>query len=112
MVPGSWQTMYIRGRRQTEGESWMTKFRHLIWMVIAAVALTLSASQRHAQRPDVGDPPGRLPDDSGGLDPECRKAAVYSPTPQAPGTIISSTRGRHPCSIHGDSRPRAHGPGA
>ncbi len=87
--------MYIRGRRQTEGESWMTKFRHLIWMVIAAVGLTLSASQGHAQQPDVGDQPGLLPDDSVELDPEFRKQAVYYRTSEAPGTIIISTAERH-----------------
>jgi len=36
----------------------MTKFRHLIWMVIAAVGLTLSISPSLAQKPDVGDQPG------------------------------------------------------
>ena len=28
----------------------MTKFRHLIWMLIAAAGLMLSASQSHAQK--------------------------------------------------------------
>ena len=38
----------------------MTKFRHLIWMLIAASGSILSASQSHAQlrQPDVGDQPG------------------------------------------------------
>src|SRR5258707_3466224 len=104
MVPGSWQTMYIRGRRQTEGESWMTKFRHLIWMVIAAVGLTLSVAQSYAQQPDVGDQPGLLPDDSVELDPEYRKQMVYSRTTEPPGTIIISTAQRHPHLIQDTGR--------
>ena len=46
----------------------MTKFRHLIWMVIAAVGLMLSASQSEAQtrQPDVGDQPGLIADDFSG----------------------------------------------
>ncbi len=38
----------------------MTKFRHLIWMIVAAVGLMLSVSQSFAQKPDVGDQPGLL----------------------------------------------------
>ena len=40
----------------------MTKFRHLIWMVIAAGGLILSATQSQAQmrQPDVGDQPGLI----------------------------------------------------
>ena len=52
----------------------MTKFRHLIWMMIAAVGLMLSVSQSFAQQPDVGDQPGLLPDDSVELDPEFQQA--------------------------------------
>ena len=68
----------------------MTKFRHLIWMVIAAVGLMLSASQSQAQlrQPDVGDQPGLIADDSVELDPEFRKTAVLYRTNEAPGTII------------------------
>ena len=42
----------------------MIKFRHLIWMMTAAIGLMLSISQSFAQQPDVGDQPGLLPDDS------------------------------------------------
>ena len=73
----------------------MTKFRHLIWMVVAFAGLMLSALQSYAQQPDVGDQPGLLPDDSVELDPEYRKQMVYYRTNEAPGTIIISTAERH-----------------
>src|SRR5258708_9583997 len=73
----------------------MTKFRHLIWIVIAAVGLTLSVSQSFAQQRDDVDQPGLLPDDSVELDPEFRKQVVYYRTTEAPGTIIISTAERH-----------------
>src|ERR1700736_5109648 len=73
----------------------MTKFRHLIWMVMAAIGLMLSLSQSFAQQPDVGDQPGLLPDDSVELDPEYRRTAVLYRTTEAPGTIIISTAERH-----------------
>jgi lipoprotein-anchoring transpeptidase ErfK/SrfK len=73
----------------------MTRFRHLIWMTIAAAGLMLSVSHGYAQQPDVGDQPGLLPDDSVELDPEFRKQVVYYRTNEAPGTIIISTGERH-----------------
>jgi lipoprotein-anchoring transpeptidase ErfK/SrfK len=73
----------------------MTKFRHLIWMVIAAAGLMLSVSHSLAQQPDVGDQPGLLPDDSIQLDPEWQKQMVLYRTTEAPGTIIISTIERH-----------------
>src|SRR5260370_4635871 len=72
----------------------MTKFRHLIWMMIAAVGLILSASHSYAQQPDA-DQPGLLADDSFELDPEFRKQAVFYRTTEPPGTIIISTAERH-----------------
>src|SRR5665811_1018548 len=88
----------------------MTKFRHLIWMVIAAVGLTLSISQSHAQQPDA-DQPGLLPDDSVELDPEFRKTAVLYRTTEAPGTIIISTAERHLYLIQGGGRALRYGIG-
>src|SRR6266853_6523237 len=87
-----------------EGESWMTKFRHLIWTVIAAASLILSVSQSFAQQPDVGDQPGLLPDDSVELDPEFRRTMVLYRTTEAPGTIIISTAERHLYVIQGNGR--------
>ncbi len=82
----------------------MTKFRHLIWMVVAFAGLMLSASQSYAQQPDVGDQPGLLPDDSVELDPEYRKQMVYYRTNEAPGTIIISTAERHLYLVQGNGR--------
>jgi lipoprotein-anchoring transpeptidase ErfK/SrfK len=89
----------------------MTKLRHLIWMVIAAGGLMLSASQSQAQAPDVGDQPGLIPDDSVELDPEWRKQVVYYRSNEAPGTIIISTKERHLYLIQGNGRAIRYGIG-
>src|ERR1700681_2666817 len=89
----------------------MTKFRHLIWTVIAAAGLILSVSQSFAQQPDVGDQPGLLPDDSVELDPEFRRTAVLYRTTEAPGTIIISTAERHLYLIQGNGRALRYGIG-
>ena len=91
----------------------MTKFRRLIWMVIAAVGLILSASQSQAQlrQPDVGDQPGLIADDSVQLDPEFRKTAVLYRTNEAPGTIIVQTAERHLYLIQGNGRALRYGIG-
>jgi lipoprotein-anchoring transpeptidase ErfK/SrfK len=73
----------------------MTKFRHLIWIVIAAAGQMLSVSPSLAQQPDVGDQPGLLADDGYRLDPEWQKQMVLYRTTEAPGTIIISTAERH-----------------
>jgi lipoprotein-anchoring transpeptidase ErfK/SrfK len=73
----------------------MTKFRHLIWMLIAAAGLMLSVSPASAQQPDPGDQPGLLADDGYRLDPEWQKQMVLYRTTEAPGTIIISTAERH-----------------
>ena len=84
----------------------MTKFRRLIWMLIAAVGLMLSASQSQAQvrQPDVGDQPGLIADDFVELDPGFRKTAVLYRTSEAPGTIIIQTAERHLYLIQGNGR--------
>src|SRR6266850_1860329 len=82
----------------------MTKFRHLIWMIIAAAGLMLSVSQSFAQKPDVGDQPGLIADDSVELDPEYRRTAVLYRTSEAPGTIIIQTAERHLYLIQGNGR--------
>src|SRR6202140_4746137 len=89
----------------------MTKFRHLIWIVIAAAGLMLSVSHGLAQQPDVGDQPGLLADDSVELDPEFRKQMVYYRTTEAPGTIIISTAERHLYLIQGGGRAIRYGIG-
>jgi lipoprotein-anchoring transpeptidase ErfK/SrfK len=89
----------------------MTKFRHLIWMMTAAFGLMLSAQQSYAQKPDVGDQPGLIADDSVELDPEYRKQVVYYRTNEAPGTIIISTAERHLYLVQGNGRAMRYGIG-
>src|SRR5712675_75164 len=89
----------------------MTKFRHLVWVVIAAFGLILSVSPSFAQQPDVGDQPGLLPDDSVELDPEFRKQVVYYRSNEAPGTIIIATAERHLYLVQGNGRAIRYGIG-
>ena len=91
----------------------MTKFRHLIWMVIAAGGLVLSTPQSQAQtrQPDVGDQPGLLADDSVELDPQWRKTAVLYRTNEPPGTIIVVTAERHLYLVQGNGRALRYGIG-
>jgi lipoprotein-anchoring transpeptidase ErfK/SrfK len=91
----------------------MTKFRHLIWMVIAAGGLILSAPQSQAQRgqPDVGDQPGLIADDSVELEPQFRKTAVLYRTNEPPGTIIVVTAERHLYLVQGNGRALRYGIG-
>jgi lipoprotein-anchoring transpeptidase ErfK/SrfK len=91
----------------------MTKFRHLIWMVIAAGGLVLSAPQSEAQtrQPDVGDQPGLIADDSVELDPQFKKTAVLYRTNEPPGTIIVVTAERHLYLVQGNGRALRYGIG-
>src|ERR1700710_3065850 len=89
----------------------MMKFRHLTWMMMAAAGLMLSVSHSFAQRPDVGDQPGLIADDSVELDPEYRKTAVLYRTNEPPGTIIIATAERHLYLIQGGGRALRYGIG-
>jgi lipoprotein-anchoring transpeptidase ErfK/SrfK len=89
----------------------MMKFRHLIWTMAAAAGLLLSASPGFAQKPDVGDQPGLIADDSVELDPQFRRTAVLYRTSEPPGTIIISTKDRHLYLIQGGGRALRYGIG-
>jgi lipoprotein-anchoring transpeptidase ErfK/SrfK len=91
----------------------MTKFRHLIWMLIATSGLILSSTQSQAQsrQPDVGDQPGLLADDSVELDPVFKKTAVLYRTNEPAGTIIIQTSERHLYLIQGNGRALRYGIG-
>src|SRR6201996_8235337 len=90
----------------------MIKFRQLVWPVVAAAGLMLSASHSFAQQPvDRGDQPGLIPDDSVELDPEFRKQMVLYRTNETPGTIIISTAERHLYLIQGGGRALRYGIG-
>ena len=89
----------------------MTKLRHLIFTLPAAIGLTLSASQGFAQSQDPGDQPGLVADDSFQLDPEWQKQMVLYRTIEAPGTIIISTSERHLYLIQPGGRALRYGIG-
>jgi lipoprotein-anchoring transpeptidase ErfK/SrfK len=89
----------------------MTPFRHLIWILMAAIGLTLSTSQAFAQGQDPGDQPGLVADDGYQLDPEWQKQMVYYRTTEAPGTIIISTAERHLYLIEPGGRALRYGIG-
>src|SRR5919106_4156420 len=113
MVPLICQSAHHLAAAPTRRISAMKKFRHLIWMAIAAGGLILSASQSQAQmrQPDVGDQPGLLPDEAVELDPQFRKTAVLYRTNEAPGTIIVVTAERHLYLIQGGGRALRYGIG-
>ena len=91
----------------------MTKFRHLIWMVIAAGGLVLSASQSQAQSgsPMSATSPGCSPTTRVELDPQFKKKAVLYRTNEAPGTIIVVTAERHLYLVQGNGRALRYGIG-
>jgi lipoprotein-anchoring transpeptidase ErfK/SrfK len=103
----------LSGLQANEENSAMTKFRHLIWMLIATTGLILSTTQSQAQQrqPDVGDQPGLLADDSVELDPEFKKTAVLYRTNEPAGTIIIQTAERHLYLIQGNGRALRYGIG-
>jgi lipoprotein-anchoring transpeptidase ErfK/SrfK len=89
----------------------MTKFRHLTWMLIAAIAVVFSTSQSHAQKRPDADEPGLVADDSYELDPQFQKQVVYYRTSEAPGTIIVATAERHLYLVQGNGRAIRYGIG-
>ena len=89
----------------------MTKFRHLIWITVAAIGVMLSVSPGFAQQPDRGDQPGLIPDESVQLAPEFQKQMVYYRTTEPAGTIIISTAERHLYLIEGNGRALRYGIG-
>ncbi|WP_438275561.1 L,D-transpeptidase [Nitrobacter sp.] len=91
----------------------MIGFRDLTLAVSAVACLLLSATHGFAQqpRPDVGDEPGLVADDSFQLDPEYRKQVVLYRTTEPPGTIIIQTAERHLYLIQGNGRAIRYGIG-
>ena len=87
----------------------MVKHRRRIWSVLVSAGILLASSPSFAQKPDVGDQPGLIADDSVELDPEFRRTAVLYRTSEAPGTIIISTAERHLYLIQGNGRALRYG---
>jgi lipoprotein-anchoring transpeptidase ErfK/SrfK len=95
------------------GEQAMIGLRDLTLAVSAVACLLLSATHGFAQqqRPDAGDEPGLIADDSFQLDPEYRKQVVLYRTTEPPGTIIIQTAERHLYLIQGNGRAIRYGIG-
>ncbi|MCW5702372.1 MAG: L,D-transpeptidase [Bradyrhizobium sp.] len=89
----------------------MTNYRHLTWMLIAAVGLVFSSTQGHAQKRPDADEPGLIADDAYELEPQFRKQVVYYRTNQPPGTIIVVTAERHLYLVQGNGRAIRYGIG-
>ena len=92
----------------------MIDLRRLLSLtLIAAAGLTWSITQASAQlqRPDVGDEPGLIADDSIELPPEFQKQMVLYRTTEPPGTIIISTNERYLYLVQGNGRAMRYGIG-
>ena len=92
----------------------MIDLRRLLgFALIAAAGLALSITQGRAQmqRPDVGDEPGLIADDSIELPPEYQKQMVLYRTTEPPGTIIISTAERYLYLVQGNGRALRYGIG-
>jgi lipoprotein-anchoring transpeptidase ErfK/SrfK len=96
------------------GDAAMIDLRRLFSLtLIAAAGLTWSITQASAQlqRPDVGDEPGLIADDSIELPPEFQKQMVLYRTTEPPGTIIISTNERYLYLVQGNGRAMRYGIG-
>src|SRR5688572_17413039 len=87
--------------------------RRLGFQLDGAASLMLSSTQGLAQqpRPDVGDEPGLIADDSVQLEPEFQKQMVLYRSTEAPGTIIIATSERHLYVVQGNNRALRYGIG-
>jgi lipoprotein-anchoring transpeptidase ErfK/SrfK len=110
---------YTRGdamheRTVKSGDAEMIDLRRLLGLAfIAAAGLTWSITQASAQmqRPDIGDEPGLIADDSIELPPEYQKQMVLYRTTEPPGTIIISTAERYLYLVQGNGRAMRYGIG-
>jgi len=87
------------------------KVHHLIYVLTAAIGLSLSTTPSFAQGQDPGDQPGLVADDAYQLDPEWQKQMVLYRTTEPPGTIIVSTAERHLYLIQPGGRALRYGIG-
>jgi lipoprotein-anchoring transpeptidase ErfK/SrfK len=104
----------MQSRTVKSGDAGMIDLRRLLGLaVIAATGLTLSITHASAQmqRPDVGDEPGLIADDSIELPPEFQKQMVLYRTTEPPGTIIISTNERYLYLVQGNGRAMRYGIG-
>ena len=83
----------------------------LTFIAAAGLALSITHASAQMQRPDVGDEPGLIADDSIELPPEFQKQMVLYRTTEPPGTIIISTNERYLYLVQGNGRAMRYGIG-
>jgi lipoprotein-anchoring transpeptidase ErfK/SrfK len=90
----------------------MLRFRRLLWMPLLAVMfIVLPTSQGFSQTEDmnIGDEPGRVPDESVQLPPQFQRQMVLYRTTEPPGTIIVHTSERFLYLVQGNGRAMRYG---
>jgi lipoprotein-anchoring transpeptidase ErfK/SrfK len=90
----------------------MLRFRRLLWMPLLAVMfIVLPTSQGFSQNEDmnIGDEPGRVPDESVQLPPQFQRQMVLYRTTEPPGTIIVHTSERFLYLVQGNGRAMRYG---
>jgi lipoprotein-anchoring transpeptidase ErfK/SrfK len=83
----------------------------LAFIAAAGLAWSITGASAQLQRPDVGDEPGLIADDSIELPPEFQKQMVLYRTTEPPGTIIISTSERYLYLVQGNGRAMRYGIG-
>jgi lipoprotein-anchoring transpeptidase ErfK/SrfK len=84
----------------------------LLFCIQAVVLVTLTAPSAFAQRQEVGDQPGYVPNaEEEQLDPKFQKTVVFYRTTEAPGTIVVSTSERFLYVVQGGGRALRYGIG-
>ena len=90
----------------------MLRFRRLLWMPLLAVMfIVLPTSKGFSQNEDmnIGDEPGRVPDESVQLPPQFQRQMVLYRTTEPPGTIIVHTSERFLYLVQGNGRAMRYG---
>jgi len=90
----------------------MLRFRRLLWMpLLAVIFVVLPAAQGFSQDEDmnIGDEPGRVPDESVQLPPQFQRQMVLYRTTEPPGTIIVHTSERFLYLVQGNGRAIRYG---
>jgi lipoprotein-anchoring transpeptidase ErfK/SrfK len=90
----------------------MLRFRRLLWIPLLAVMfVVLPAAQGFSQDEDmnIGDEPGRVPDESVQLPPQFQRQMVLYRTTEPPGTIIVHTSERFLYLVQGNGRAIRYG---
>jgi lipoprotein-anchoring transpeptidase ErfK/SrfK len=90
----------------------MLRFRRLLWMPLLAVMfVVLPTAQGFSQDEDmnIGDEPGRVPDESVQLPPQFQRQMVLYRTTEPPGTIIVHTSERFLYLVQGNGRAIRYG---